>query len=652
MSIYLCIWIFFCKFAAKFNIIMGKPFKKELKELQQTLNWIDRQDISQLHDFLCGSPYKPLISIGSGGSYSACHYSTLLYREYCGIATQLTPLAIQSATPNELYETKMLYISASGNNKDILQSLKIGAEAERTVVASLCTTTHNKISKLSKNRWSHLLCHYDFPCKDGFLATNSLYAFMGLMYRSYNPTYQISQSISLSETPYYFIQGEKNLSEFDYFVVLYGRYGEPIAYDLESKFSEAGLGAVLLSDYRNFGHGRHNWIDKQGKKTCVITIITPSDKLLALKTIDCLPDTIPVLNIETSLSDTEATLDLLWRLFYLVSSVGEARNIDPGKPGVPDYGTDLYNLNYAKLVKKIKKYTEIAKVQAILRKTKISSYEAIPAEIWNLYSSKYDEFINRLKTTKFGAIVFDYDGTLSSNDVSARYSNLLEPAIKNALTRLLDGGIRVAIVTGRGKSVGDIFNNELAEYKHQIYIGYYNGGFICPMQDTKGLADFRENPLNTQLRTFEDELLRKSNWIHKEMIEERNCQLTIKDNSHPELLAMFCREIIMSKGLSNIQVWQSSHSTDVVVKTIADKRNIIEWLGGTNVLCIGDRGDIYGNDYQLLSTQYSLSVDETSADPDTCWNFAPEGTRGVEATLYYVKLMEISNQQFRLKIKE
>ena len=641
---------FFVILRTNFNVIMGKPFKNELKELKQTLNWIDNQDVIQLHDFLCGDPYKPLISIGSGGSYSACHYSTLLYREYCGMATQLTPLAVQSATPNELYETKMLYISASGNNKDILQSLKIGVGAERTEVASLCATTHNKISKLSEKRWHHLLCHYDFPNKDGFLATNSLYAFMGLMYRAYHPTYQIAQSISLLEIPYYFIQGEKSLNDFDYFVVLYGRYGEPIACDLESKFSEAGLGAVLLSDYRNFGHGRHNWIDKQGEKTCVITIITPSDRLLVSKTVDCLPDTIPVLSIETSLNGTEGTLDLLWRSFYLVSSIGEARNIDPGKPGVPDYGTDLYNLNYVKLVKNAKKCEENTKIKAILRKSNISSYEAIPTEIWDLYSAKYDEFIKKIKTTKFGAIVFDYDGTLSSDDASARYSNQLEPAIKHALIRLLDGGIRIAIVTGRGKSIGDIFNNEFAEYSHQIYIGYYNGGFICPMQETKDLAVFREKPLNTQLRILEDELLRKCNWIRKETIEERNCQLTIKANCYPELLAMLCREIIMSKGLSNIQVWQSSHSIDVVVKAIADKRNIIEWLGGANVLCIGDCGDIYGNDFQLLSTQYSLSVDKTSADPDTCWNLAPDGIRGVEATLWYLSRVVILNNMFKIKL--
>ncbi len=626
---------------------MGRPFKSELKELQSTLLWIDNQDVSGLRNFLCHETMKPLISIGSGGSYSACYYSSLLYREYCSFATQLTPLAVQSATLNELKESKMLFISASGNNKDILQSLKIGWEAEGTIVASLCATKINKISKYAEEH-THSLCHYEFPRKDGFLATNTLYAFMGLLYRAYSPDIHLSQAISMSSLPYSFIREEKSFAEFDYFIVLYGRYGESVACDMESKFSEAGLGAVLLSDYRNFGHGRHNWIDKKGDKTCVISIVTPSDELLARKTIGCLPNTISVLSLESLLQGALASIDLLWKAFYLVSEIGDARGIDPGRPGVPDFGTELYNLHYSKLVKKIKESKDSFKQRAILDKTKNTSFESISKDVWKLYSERYDKFVKILNETKFGAIVFDYDGTLSANEKDARYANRLDPAIKQALERLLSGGIKLAIVTGRGKSILDIINNELASYSQQIYIGYYNGGCVCRMEDTEKLVTFRNNPLHEQLRMLKKLLLEKCNWIQADDIEERNCQLSIKDKHQSQLVAMLCREIILSKGLDNIRVWQSSHSTDVIVKSIADKRNIIEWLADTNVLCIGDRGDVEGNDFQLLSTQYSLSVDKSSMDPDTCWNLAPYGIRGVDATLWYLSRMKIVDNNIKI----
>lgn len=628
---------------------MGRPFKSELKELQSTLNWIDCQDVSGLREFLCQETTKPLISIGSGGSYSVCYYSSLLYREYCSVATQLTPLAIQSATPNELNGSKMLFISASGNNKDILQALKVGMGAGETMVASLCAKKNNKIGKYAEEH-RHVLCHYDFSKKDGFLATNTLYAFMGLLYRAYFPDARLSQTISMSATPYSFIQGEKKFSDFDYFIVLYGRYGEPVALDIESKLSEAGLGAVLLSDYRNFGHGRHNWIDKRGEKTCVITIMTPSDELLARKTIGFLPDTVSVLSIESTLDSVLAPIDLIWKSFYLVSELGTVRGIDPGRPGVPDYGTELYNLNYSKLVKKKRDSKDNQKQRAILKKSRNTSIESMQEDVWKMYAEGYDAFVKRINSTNFGAVVFDYDGTLSANDENARYANRLDPTIKQALIRLLNGGIRLAIVTGRGKSVWDVINNELASYSQQIYVGYYNGGCVCRMEDTDILNDFKNKPLHKQLKMLKEILLKKCDWIKADDIEERNCQLTIKDKRQSQLVAMLCKEIILSKGLENICVWQSSHSMDVVVKSVADKRMIMEWLGDADVLCIGDRGDVEGNDFQLLSTPYALSVDRTSADPDTCWNLAPEGIRGVEATLWYLSKIVLKSNIFKLKL--
>ena len=37
--------------------------------------------------------------------------------------------------------------------------------------------------------------------------------------------------------------------------------------------------------------------------------------------------------------------------------------------------------------------------------------------------------------------------------------------------------------------------------------------------------------------------------------------------------------------------------------------------------------------FELLRGPYSLSVDQLSVDPTTCWNLAPIGQRGVQVTL-------------------
>ena len=57
----------------------------------------------------------------------------------------------------------------------------------------------------------------------------------------------------------------------------------------------------------------------------------------------------------------------------------------------------------------------------------------------------------------------------------------------------------------------------------------------------------------------------------------------------------------------------------------------------TDILTIGDRGKWPGNDAALLKEPLSLSVDEVSYSPETCWNLSPAGVRGVQATLLYLK---------------
>ena len=59
-------------------------------------------------------------------------------------------------------------------------------------------------------------------------------------------------------------------------------------------------------------------------------------------------------------------------------------------------------------------------------------------------------------------------------------------------------------------------------------------------------------------------------------------------------------------------------------------------VGDAPILTIGDRGRWPGNDYELLQEKFSLSVDETSVDPQTYWNLASVGQRGTAVTLEYL----------------
>lgn len=71
----------------------------ELKKLPETFRWAEQQDVTSLALFLFAeNKQTPLVCIGSGGSFSACHYAAQLYQQCNGILAQaMTPLQLMYA---------------------------------------------------------------------------------------------------------------------------------------------------------------------------------------------------------------------------------------------------------------------------------------------------------------------------------------------------------------------------------------------------------------------------------------------------------------------------------------------------------------------------------------------------------------------------
>lgn len=633
---------------------MGKPFKGELEILPSTVKWAEKQDVTRLSKFLFEEDKQtPLVCIGSGGSSSACHYAAQLYQRRNGVlAEAMTPLQLMYAGKDIIRNSKLLFLSASGKNKDILNAIKYGLKYNETGMMSLTLRKNNPTEELLEQYPKVLRWCTDIPSeKDGFLATNSLVATFTLLCKAAGYMVQDSNLNLHDLLNYELVTRPLNLelSTIQNFIVLYGAAGEPVAWDIESKLTEAALGSALLSDYRNFGHGRHHWFDKRGENSCIIALVTPIEKDLAQKTIVCFPKKVPVIYIETELETPAASIDMLLKAFRFVNNLGEARGIDPGKPGVPGYGRVLYNLDYFKLTNRILP-SEKTLEAAVLRKLGLAGKDNIP--LCEHYSDACKRFVRQLNRGKFTTIAFDYDGTLSASDHTSRYTKGLCPEITNALLPILENGAQIVVATGRGKSVGESFMNTIdRKYWPQIKVGYYNGACLLALGDEAKLEEWKNQPFDSELQELSDELHHRlpEDFIIYEL-SPRNQQLSIekvKTASDAEVLYATCREIIWDKQLKGIRVWRSSHSMDIVVYHEVSKLNVIEDVAHT--LCIGDYGTIEGNDYEMLSSRYSLSVDRVSKNADSCWNIAPSGMKGIDATLYYLSRLTVTNGIIKCK---
>ena len=70
-----------------------------------------------------------------------------------------------------------------------------------------------------------------------------------------------------------------------------------------------------------------------------------------------------------------------------------------------------------------------------------------------------------------------------------------------------------------------------------------------------------------------------------------------------------------------------------------------------NFMCIGDRPCWPGNDAELLTHEFSLSVDEVDGSLDSAWNLAPAGVLGSAALRYYLGKIKMGKKDFRMELE-
>lgn len=648
---------------------MGKPYASELALLAETYNWSMKVDVSPLAEAMSTTASSPLIAVGSGGSLTAAHFVSFLHQRYTRhVAKAITPLEmISSASASR--NLSLVFLSAMGRNVDIVDSLKwtLTQEPQRAIV--ICFNPKSPLSKLARScRFVDLITPSPPSKKDGFLATNSLLAFSVLMARAYLWATSDGDDLpanlrslvhpSLVEDEFVKELRERSLPlwQREHLVVIHGTSTSTAALDIESKFTEAALGPVLVADYRNFAHGRHHWLAKRGNSTGVLALVSGCDRQVADKTLSLLPSDIPIMRIDVPWSGVEAGLCALVNALYVVGFAGESRYIDPGRPGVPTFGRKIYNLRAMSKHSASSRAIPPREAVAIERKSMMPVDILAKSGQLDFWRDAYRGFIRRLEMPSFRAIVFDYDGTLC--DKHDRYTGVSNDVL-SGLTSILRAEVVVGVATGRGKSVRkDLLNKVDKDFWSRVVVGYYNGAEIGTLEE-----DCYPDPVDIpceELRVIADALKSDLRLNSISKCTFRRKQITVEPLSlvHEAAAWDAVQHIVYKENKSSIRVLRSSHSIDVIASGVS-KRTLVARIEKlvcadqtATVLCIGDRGRWPGNDFELLASACSLSVDEVSPDPATCWNVATAGYRGVQATLEYIgKLVQQPGGSVRFRLE-
>ena len=630
---------------------MGRPYAREMDELMDTYSHALDSSIEGLKQFVGAAARTPMYAVGSGGSMTACVFASILHEWGAAFMSKsVSPLEFLNS--NVARDASILLVSAGGNNKDILSAFDRAVAAEPINLGVLCTSANSRLTRRARAIPSVHICGGPIPAKkDGFLATNSLITMSIWLARAYHDITATNDLPHSLDDLLHTSEARKDsrvplkksisaLASRPTIVILYDMMGKAAAADLESKLVESGLKNVQLSDYRNFAHGRHNWIGRNPDDTGILALVGPDCKNLAERTIRLIPDDIPIVKISTGLPGSAGMLSLLIESMHVVGMLGEFDGIDPGRPNVAKFGRRIYSLGMSGM-----RRNENLTDAAIRRK-----FGAVTGDALRMKHTWLERFLHRITATTFDAVVFDYDGTLCDLPSSP---DSPEPETARMLTDLVNGGVPIGIATGRGSSVKKSLRTIIPEeFWRDVLVGYYNCSEIATL-DADGAPDVN-SPLAPELASLSEYLVERG-IVAEDVLEKRPNQISILAGRMDALDLLRNLHVSNPQALDKVKIVGSDRSVDILpvcVSKIAILEQITENPELSNVLCVGDQGMWPGNDFELLSTPFSLSVDKTSGDPDTCWNLAPAGCTGERAVRYYFDLMRLHGSKIQIKFAQ
>jgi len=635
---------------------MGRRYKQELEELALTRARVPERAAKELGQAALAASESGLIVVASGGAKVVAEWACRLHRLAFGsAAVALTPLEY-AAIRAPVRATTWL-VSSGGRHSDIHEAANAAKlRGDGRVVGILGQANTPLEHWLSQEGLGSSISLQLPGGADGFLATNSVWSMACTLARAYTPFIPEDDSADLSESALEEVlrwakndasRMAKNDASSKELVLIHDVWSALGAQDLETRLIEASLSNVWISDFRNFGHGRHYWIADRTERSAVLALWTPAADGLVEQSLAQLPDSLHLERVRVPYDGLRGALASLAWSIHATDHWADALDRDPGRPGVPSFGERLYEGGFPYPKAPLVSQT----TWAIGRKHSSIVLTNEHASVWK---DGYRRALARVDTT-IPAVVMDFDGTLIE---SAKRYEPLEQVIVAQLHRLLEAGLWIGIATGRGDSVQTSLQNAIPQLlRNRILVGYHNGAQVSLLDHpVEGLDDSPTDPIFKRVcEVLERDL--QATGLATLRIRAKQLTLTPTLGLSLDDTCRAARESLSRQGLDQIGIWLSSHSVDVVATGCSKLRVVdqIAALAGCNasqVLRIGDRGAWPGNDWELLSGPLSLSVDECSSDLESCWNLVPPELRGPKATAYLLARLQSTEGGMRLLFQE
>lgn len=593
--------------------------------------------------------------IGSGGSFSAARMLAVFLHEHFGIpAIPVTPYEVSRVG---VRTRTAVFVSASGRNSDVLEALDV---CLATGCARILVITADGSSELACRAAEARPCHVlTLPAfapgeREGFLSLQFPIAVLGYCLKSVGLAHGASTDAAswcdLQQTLAREVVRDNDelrrvISDRTHLVAVGVGWAWPAIVDLESKVVEGGLGSIEICEAKNYTHGRFVNTLARARDTALLLFCLKGDERLRAFFRSGIGTAVPVVPVSATCAGGLGLLSLLLQTFYLVEALAEVRGVNVSRPGVPDWARRMFAGKGLYLPEPSR--VTVEKVAASVVQAK-ASQPSESAEGEAGAGVSYDRemvraWVRRVGKVGFVGLALDFDGTMAPLGLDS-----IDEDVVKELNRLAQAGLRIAVVTGRGRSAVVALRQTLPRSVWgAVECHLYNGGAEWRLDSMEPQVRVRlEDGERIRRRLAASCLLKR----HAKSIELASLctqvSIHLRDPAvAPTLVAHVRKELRGWDG--QLEVLSSGKSIDVFPKGVG-KREVIRKLrtawcyGGAmpDLLVVGDMGHGDGNDSQMLKEQWSFSVDRVSSASNRCFPVVSRNGRvltGVRGTAFLLQ---------------
>lgn len=623
-------------------------FSEKLDTLLQTAELIANADLGVLAEALRQGRHRPAVAIGSGGSAITAHYFARCRETLFEAATQVVTPAEFVLGNDDLAQSDVWLFSAGADNADSIASV-VAARARGA--GRIHLLTRNAEGLAARAVGADLINRVTIlpvaETKDGFLATHSLVAsvlalLLASDLASANPLDDAIRAAMvnkvrerLSRSSRQAVQTQlANVRGDDVLLLIADPQLRAVAELIETSAWEAALCPVQRTDLRNFAHGRHTWLHHRGDRTVILALVSDNGRDIWEGADALLPEALWRHVFDFGNAGRFSTAIGIIEGLVIVEAIGAATGIDPGKPGIGEFGRGLYDEDGLLSLARQLNPAVRQKRAAALERDNVGDERTC---VRTAYLARREA----LAQARVGAIIFDYDGTIISDNERFGHPR---SAIVDELIRLDALGVRIAIATGRGGSSGKALRDVLPTAMHaRVLIGYYNGAYIQPL----------DVDIEVERPATDPHLAQAFAWLesHSELFSGAfggrfsDVQISINLDNFADRLAFpaalaYCPPI----ASGTVRFKRSGHSVDFFAAGTS-KLSVVDHLrqglrDDAAILCVGDSGGREGNDNELLSHVHGISVGTVCDRHDGCWTLFGKSLIGPEALLCLLQALK------------